>query len=67
MIQQGKIIFSLVLESFGLTYCQSCSQLIKINIIGEQAKRARHYQGCTNSRNCICVYIVYIYGRTWGI
>jgi len=26
-------------------------------VIGER----RHYQGCTNSRNCICVYILYIW------
>jgi len=26
-------------------------------IIGEQTKRVRHYQGSTNSRNRICVYI----------
>ena len=38
-----------------------------VGIIGERAKRARHYQGCTNSSCCgICVYI-YIYGGTCSI
>ena len=37
-------------------------------IIGELAKRARHYQGCTNSSWCsICVYIYSMYGGTCSI
>ena len=38
-------------------------------IIGERAKRARHYQGCTNSSLCgtyIYIYI-YMYGGTYAI
>jgi len=30
-------------------------------IIGERAKRARHYQGCTNLRNCVCILCIYMY------
>jgi len=36
-------------------------------LVGKQsiAKRVRHYQGCTNSRNCIYIYIyIYIYSYT---
>ena len=33
-------------------------------VIGEQAKRARHYQGCTNSSWC-STYTVYIYIYIW--
>ena len=31
------------------------------NIIGERAKRARHYQGCTNSSWCGTYIYIYIY------
>ena len=34
-------------------------------LIGERAKRARHYQGCTNSSWC-GIYI-YMYGGTYAI
>jgi len=30
---------------------------MKYIIIGEQAKRARHYPGCTNLKSYICVYM----------
>ena len=33
------------------------------NLIGERAKRARHYQGCTNSSLCD----IYMYGGTYAI
>ena len=40
-------------------------------VIGERAKRARHYQGCTNSSLCgiyIYIYIyIYMYGGTYAI
>ena len=39
--------------------------------IGERAKRARHYQGCTNSSWCgtyIYIYVyIYMYGGTYVI
>ena len=38
-------------------YGSTCS------IIGERAKRARHYQGCTNSSWCG----TYMYGGTYAI
>jgi len=37
-------------------------------VIGERAKQARHYQGCTNSRFVIRIYTfvrTYIYGRMY--
>ena len=39
------------------------------DLIGERAKRARYYQGCTNSSLCgIYVYIyIYMYGGTYAI
>ena len=33
--------------------------MLPITIIGERAKRARHYQGCTNSS--LCGIHIYIY------
>ena len=34
-----------------------CMYIFVVMIIGERAKRARHYQGCTNLSWCgICVY-----------
>ena len=34
----------------------SCNN--EVELVGERAKRARHYQGCTNSSWCgICVYV----------
>ena len=34
-------------------------------IIGERAKRARHYQGCTNSSWCGIYIYIYIYIYVW--
>ena len=42
-----------------------CILMTASNIIGERAKRARHYQGCTNSSWC-GIYI-YMYGGTYAI
>ena len=39
-----------------------------IHVIGERAKRARHYQGCTNSSLCgIYVYVIARVGVKFGI
>ena len=37
------------------------SKVLSIYIIGERAKRARHYQGCTNSSWCGIYIYIYIY------
>ena len=37
-----------------------------ITFIGERAKRARHYQGCTNSSCAVYVYI-HMHGGTYAI
>ena len=39
--------------------------VVLIAIIGERAKRARHYQGCTNSS--LCGIYIYMYGGTYAI
>ena len=51
-------------SSVGMVMCNvgrdKCQQFMEnlSKIIGKRAKRARHYQGCTNSSWCsICVYI----------
>ena len=36
-------------------------------VIGERAKRARHYQGCTNSSWCDIYICIYMYGGTYAI
>ena len=36
-------------------------------VIGERAKRARHYQGCTNSSLCGIYIYIYMYGGTYAI
>ena len=35
--------------------------------IGERAKRARHYQWCTNSSWCGIYIYIYMYGGTYAI
>ena len=35
--------------------------IMQLEIIGERAKRARHYQGCTNSSWCGTYIYIYIY------
>ena len=47
--------------------------ILRADVIGERAKRARHYQGCTNLSWCstyIYVYVyvyIYMYGGTYVI
>ena len=41
--------------------CGYCTVLTNSHIIGERAKRARHYQGCTNSSLCGIYIYIYIY------
>ena len=41
------------------------STLLFCVFIGERAKRARHYQGCTNSS--LCGIYIYMYGGTCAI
>ena len=35
--------------------------ILRAYVIGERAKRARHYQGCTNSSWCGTYIYIYIY------
>ena len=49
MLKKTKHFHSVVLQQI---YSSSSPREIIWRVIGERAKRARHYQGCTNSRWC---------------
>ena len=41
------------------------SEILMVGVVGERAKRARHYQGCTNSSWCSkCIY-TYVWRYVW--
>ena len=46
---------------------QPSAQERLLRVIGERAKRARHYQGCTNSSWCGTYIYIYMYGGTYVI
>ena len=57
---RASILFLLLLVEAGGHYSRAVFIGILVLIVGERAKQARHYQGCTNSSWCgICIYYKY--------
>ena len=61
--QESKIMCHKSTDLLLYDYYSTISCLCLDVVIGERAKRARHYQGCTNSSWCG----IYMYGGTYAI